>query len=287
MGAQCSAEGADLSREECSLNSPLNAKKPVGSLGGFCGGKRHESSETIDDALYKCTSPHAAELALRRVTDANSEADRRKTLEETEQDGVRWAPPVDDQPDRIDEKDWAGMMSAIDHFLPFEDNSTVTPSSSSQNMSDGSGKESFVTAAAREAALEKVREGLPLLSIPKELRSDKDVVLAAIEQEGPYCYDYIDSKELKERDRDVVMALVRADGSLLENACEELRGDKQVVRCALSTCSEALKVAPARLQCDKELKAVAASRAKQEQKLMQLMVEEMCGPNVASACMPK
>merc|ERR1712203_222600 len=97
-----------------------------------------------------------------------------------------------------------GMMHAMDHFLPFDD-ANIAPQSSS-----GAVNESFVTAAARESALEAIREGRPLYSIPQEFRGDKDVVMAAIEREGPYCYDYIASQDLKECDRDVVLALVRS-----------------------------------------------------------------------------
>lgn len=290
--------------EEFSVNTPTyhdrKHRKPIapvsqglgfcsGSSDGFFSGRRRESSEVIEDDVQRVSSmdnPRAAALAQRsRDRAGDGEADAGSDFDG--EDAWRAAPAEeDDQPDKIDEREWAGMMSAMDQFLPFEDNSTITPSSSSHYNGDSSGKESFVQAAAREAAFEAIREGKPLLSIPKELRGDKEVVMAAIEREGPYCYDYITSKELKERDRDVVLALVRADGSLLENCSEELRSDKQLVRCALATCSEALKVAPKALQCDKELKAMATTRAKEEQRLWKVMAEEMCGP-IATKCVPK
>merc|ERR1711920_340323 len=83
---------------------------------------------------------------------------------------------------------------------------------------------------------------------------------------GPYCYDYIASQDLKECDRDVVLALVRTDGSLLENCSEDLRADKQIVRCALSTCSEAVREGrplysiPQEFRSDKDIVMAAIER---------------------------
>jgi len=296
MGAGCSTDHADQEQEF--LNSPTNRNGSALSAFGFCGtnrGTRLESSEVIDDdGLPAANVPHAASaLALPRRKLRRGEEDSDEENSHLEE-ATRWAPPVDDLEDKIDERQWQGMMSAMDQFLPFDDGQeerTNTPSSSSHptgSTQDSYCKdESFFSMAQREAAFEALRQGRPLCSLAEELRGDKDVVLAAIEQEGPYCYDYITNPELKKRDRDVVLALVRTDGSLLENCSEELRADKQIVRCALSTCSEALKLAPAALQCDRELKAVAASRAKEEQRLLKMFAAEMCGPNVTAACIPK
>lgn len=303
MGAGCSTDNADQNQEF--LNSPTNASNKNGALSafGFCAanrGNRVESSEVIDDEdLPGPNMPHtAAALALsrhkpRRVEEGH---DDDLNFHEVLEEPTRWAPPVDDLEDKIDERQWQGMMSAMDQFLPFDDGQeerTNTPSSSSHPTGPGSTQdsyckeESFLAMAQREAAFEALRQGRPLCSLAEELRGDKDVVLAAIEQEGPYCYDYITNSELKRRDRDVVLALVRSDGSLLENCSEELRADKQIVRIALATCSEAIKWAPAALQCDRELKTVVATRAKEEQRLLKMFAAEMCGLDVTAACIPK
>eukprot|EP00928_Gymnodinium_smaydae_P000328 TRINITY_DN10121_c0_g2_i2.p1 TRINITY_DN10121_c0_g2~~TRINITY_DN10121_c0_g2_i2.p1 ORF type:complete len:250 (+),score=82.24 TRINITY_DN10121_c0_g2_i2:79-828(+) len=129
---------------------------------------------------------------------------------------------------------------------------------------------------AREDALWRVRDGCPLYTIPERFRSDKEIVLEAITFEGAYCASYID-EELRRRDRDVVMRLVRADGALLEFAAEELRADREVVELALRTCSDALRFAAPELQADRSLKATAAARKKEEAKLAK---------KFADKCMP-
>jgi len=211
--------------------------------------------------------------------------------EEQDDSVERWAPPPEeDEPDAIDYRQWGAMMSAMDQFvLPQEGDSTTASASGCCDTSAASDatpvRATLHQEVERECAMEALREGRPLYTLSMALRSDKDVVLAAIEREGPYCYNYITSESLKQSDRDVVMALVRSDGSLLENCSQELRADRQVVRLALATCSEALKVASKALQGDRELKALALSRAKEEKRLFQQIAEDVCGPGVASACM--
>lgn len=135
-----------------------------------------------------------------------------------------------------------------------------------------------IAAREREDVLHAmIRESKPLYTVPEHLRSDKEVVLAAIGNEGAFCVDYIESKELKERDRDVGFALVMADGNFLQTVCEAFRADKDFVRAALMTNADALKYAAPQLQTDKELKAIAASRTKEESRLMKVF-EAKCGP---------
>lgn len=138
--------------------------------------------------------------------------------------------------------------------------------------------------ATVEDALDAIQGGTPLYRLPKELRADKQVVLAAIEREGAYCFDYIADRGLRGSDRDVVMALVSADGSLLEAAAEPLRADREVVRRALRTSGEALRFASKTLQADKELRKLAGLRAKEEKRLVKRFAEGACGP-VAARCM--
>lgn len=132
-----------------------------------------------------------------------------------------------------------------------------------------------------EDAFDAIRDGAPLYRLPKELRSDKQVVLAAIDREGAYCFDYIMDRQLRCSDRDVVMALVSADGSMLEAADQKLRADREVVKRALRTCGTALKFAAKQLQDDKELRNLAGHRAKEEHRLLKRFTEKACGPGIA------
>eukprot|EP00929_Paragymnodinium_shiwhaense_P112954 TRINITY_DN81216_c0_g1_i1.p1 TRINITY_DN81216_c0_g1~~TRINITY_DN81216_c0_g1_i1.p1 ORF type:complete len:376 (-),score=105.61 TRINITY_DN81216_c0_g1_i1:138-1265(-) len=130
--------------------------------------------------------------------------------------------------------------------------------------------------------LQRVRdEGQPLYSVPEHLRCDKEVVLAAISNEGAYCIDYITSKDLRERDRDVVLALCLCDGGLLKDVASELRADKIVVRAALTNCAEALQWASPELQADKTMKNQAENRSKEESRLHKAF-QAKCGPAIQS-----
>merc|ERR1719221_1853975 len=108
--------------------------------------------------------------------------------------------------------------------------------------------------------------------------------MAAIANEGAYCFDYIENKALREKDRDVVLALVAADGSLLERISdEELRADREVVRVALATSADSLKFASKNLQSDRELKALAAAQKKREERFSKEYSLKGCGPR----CLPR
>lgn len=129
---------------------------------------------------------------------------------------------------------------------------------------------------------ELLRDGRPLYSLPEAFRADKEVALAAIAVEGMFCFNYIEPS-LRSQDRDVVLALVRADGSLFEHICEDLRSDRELVKIALKTCSEALQFAPKSLQADKELKKLAVSRRRDEAQLIKKYAAK-CG---IPACLPR
>merc|ERR1712176_503864 len=137
----------------------------------------------------------------------------------------------------------------------------------------------------RLEAFASLREGRPLYTLPVHLRSDKEIVLAALAREGAYCYDYIGTPELRTRDRDVGLELVRSDGSMLKYLSAELRDDRQIVQIALRTSADALSVASKALQADKELKNQATARYKEEQKLMKHYAAKACGPGAAT-CTP-
>lgn len=207
---------------------------------------------------------------------------------------LRWAPACPDAEVDMDQRHWAAMMSAVDMYItPLErvaaaPSSTATPPSSPRSLAASSSTPAtgLGEETVREAAFAQLRAGRPLYTLPEHLRADKEIVLAAIGTERQYCYDYIASKELRERDRDVVKALVGVDGSILERCCEELRADRQLVRMALRTCSEALSWAPKSLQADKELKAIAASRAKEEKSLLKRFEAKVCGPVGHARCGP-
>jgi len=134
-----------------------------------------------------------------------------------------------------------------------------------------------------DEALRAVQNGKPLYTLPEKLRKDKDIVLTAIFNEGAFCLDYIASQDLRQRDHDVVLALVMADGSLLSSVSEAMQDTRDIVRAALMTCADALKFASKRLQADKDLQAMAFTQAKEEKRLMKVVAAK-CTPSVLPRC---
>jgi hypothetical protein len=186
--------------------------------------------------------------------------------------------------DHIADQEWQAMQATVNKYfgVGMSPVPEVVGRPSSTKTKEVDDDEEHIEEQASVDPFEAIREGAPLYTLSEELRADKEVVLAAIAREGAFCYDYIASPTLKRADRDVVLALVDADGSLLEHASLELRGDRQIVRIAVRTCSQALKFASKALQADRELKAVANSRAKEEQRLMKQLAMKACAP----ACFP-
>lgn len=129
---------------------------------------------------------------------------------------------------------------------------------------------------AIDAAFEAIRDGRTLASLPEAARCNKEVVLAAILNEGAFCFDSI-GRDLRARDRDVAMALLDDDGSVLELLGEELRADRQVVMRALRNSAGALKAASPELQADKVVQEAAAARAKEEKRLFKAYAYK-CAP---------
>lgn len=136
----------------------------------------------------------------------------------------------------------------------------------------------------RQQVLTSIFSGRPFYSVPPHLRGDKELILAAIRMEGAYCFDYIEPQWLRSEDRDIVMALVGADGTLLETVSEFLCDDMEVVRRALQTSAQSLRFASRRLQQDRTLRSLAAERLKEEKRL-EKMYAHKCGP-VECAPMP-
>eukprot|EP00927_Polykrikos_kofoidii_P003197 TRINITY_DN11275_c0_g1_i1.p1 TRINITY_DN11275_c0_g1~~TRINITY_DN11275_c0_g1_i1.p1 ORF type:complete len:298 (-),score=59.49 TRINITY_DN11275_c0_g1_i1:49-942(-) len=208
----------------------------------------------------------------------------------------------DEKRERIDEEEWQNMLRnmknltdrLVESHAPV---ATIAEGDESDSSSEGEPrakdeKEEKVEVQEdpqvtleqeRENALEAIAKGRPFYTIPQHLRNDKELVLSAIGSEGAYCFDYITSQELKTQDRDVVLALMFADGTLLQTVSEELRGDREVVRAAVSTFADALKFASKELRGDKSIQALAASRGREESRLMKIF-QAKCGPSISS-CM--
>jgi hypothetical protein len=103
----------------------------------------------------------------------------------------------------------------------------------------------------RTAALKGLRDGhVELEDLEEELRSDRDVVLAAVQVDG-HSLRYA-SEELKQ-DRSVVLAAVKESGMALQHAGEEPRKDREVVLSAVGCHSQALRYACAELRGDQEV----------------------------------
>lgn len=108
---------------------------------------------------------------------------------------------------------------------------------------------------SKETFLVAVRNGLAHAS--KELRADKEVVLAVVKQNGSALEHA--SEELQ-ADKEVVLAAVKQDGWALEHASEELRADTEVVLAAVKQNGWALGHASEELRADKEVVLVAVKQ---------------------------
>ncbi|MCX6987963.1 MAG: DUF4116 domain-containing protein [Chlamydiae bacterium] len=94
-------------------------------------------------------------------------------------------------------------------------------------------------------------EGLAALDlVSPRLRTDKDVVLAAVTQKGS---DLAFTSASLKADKEVVLAAVRQDGSALRFAFTGLQADKEVVLAAVRQSGDALPFACQELQADTEV----------------------------------
>jgi hypothetical protein len=111
----------------------------------------------------------------------------------------------------------------------------------------------------KQAALEMVKNGGKFYSLPKELQNDKDVVLAAVKNDG-FNLEYVSDKEFL-NDKEVVLESVKSSGSSLQFASTELQNDKEVVLEAVKNFGPSLQFASKELQKDKEVVLMSAKNA--------------------------
>ena len=131
-----------------------------------------------------------------------------------------------------------------------------------------------MNSADRAAGLAAVMRGESLESVTDALKADKDVVLAAVKQDGlALMYATFGLKA----DKEVVLAAVKQDGLALEFAAEELKADKGVVLAAVKTrgcgyATPALRYATFGLKADKE---VVLAAVKQRGSAIQFAAKEL------------
>uniref|UniRef100_A0A7S3Q607 DUF4116 domain-containing protein n=2 Tax=Chaetoceros debilis TaxID=122233 RepID=A0A7S3Q607_9STRA len=88
-----------------------------------------------------------------------------------------------------------------------------------------------------------------LYDLPKKLKADKDVVMAAVTQDGG-ALEY--ATEKLKGDREVVLAAVTQNGRALKYAAEELKGDREFMLAAVTQDVRALEYAAEELKGDRE-----------------------------------
>jgi hypothetical protein len=101
-------------------------------------------------------------------------------------------------------------------------------------------------------------EGVAIVHASAHLRAMRQIVLAAVTQYGRVLEMVSDVFRM---DRDVVMAAVQQDGDVLRMASEELRADPDVVRAAIMQCGSALEYASAQLRSDRSVVLTAVTKA--------------------------
>jgi hypothetical protein len=110
--------------------------------------------------------------------------------------------------------------------------------------------------ADREIVLAAVRQNGNALLIAPTFRNDKEMVLLSVSKKNTL--EYV-SPELK-ADREVVLVAVAENGDALEYASPELRADRKVVWVAIHENGSALQWASPELQRDPELIVIAFVR---------------------------
>ena len=96
----------------------------------------------------------------------------------------------------------------------------------------------------------RVNYGRALAKADTRFRADREVVLAAVQQDG--CTLEYASEDLR-ADRDVVLAAVRQRGFALKYASDDLRADREVVLTAVSRACGALQFASYDMRADREV----------------------------------
>lgn len=96
-----------------------------------------------------------------------------------------------------------------------------------------------------------------LAKVSDRLKADKEVVLAAVKQNG-LSLEHA-SKELR-ADKEVILAAAKEDGRALEYASEEPRADKEIILVAVMQNGRALEYASEELRADKEIVLAACKQ---------------------------
>jgi|LSQX01.1.fsa_nt_gb hypothetical protein len=91
-------------------------------------------------------------------------------------------------------------------------------------------------------------------SLRAELRTDKDVALAAVSRYGLVLKDVGDDLQ---DDRDVVIAAVNTHGEALEYASDRFKADREIVLAAVSRSGHGLEWANEKFKLDKEIAKIA------------------------------
>ena len=103
----------------------------------------------------------------------------------------------------------------------------------------------------REIVLAAVRQsGLVLYYAANELRSDREIVLAAVRQNG-LALEHASDK--LRSDREIVLAAVRQNGLALQHVSSELRSDREIVLAAVRQDGLALRYVSSELRSDREI----------------------------------
>jgi len=104
----------------------------------------------------------------------------------------------------------------------------------------------------KKRAAQAVRRNSSLLRhMPKELRADRDIVLAAVEGD-PMALAF--AHESLKADRDVVFRAVSKDGMALEHSSADLKADRDLVLAATLRSPDAIRFAPQQLKEDDAMK---------------------------------
>ncbi|CAK9026178.1 Uncharacterized protein SCF082_LOCUS17376 [Durusdinium trenchii] len=109
--------------------------------------------------------------------------------------------------------------------------------------------------ADREVVMAAVMQnGRALEFASEKLRADREIVLLAVD-EDPNAFQFA-SSELH-ADRDVMLAAVQRNGLALQFAVDELRDDEELVKAAVSHEGLALRYASSRCQADRQIALIA------------------------------
>jgi hypothetical protein len=107
----------------------------------------------------------------------------------------------------------------------------------------------------RQQAIARVTiDGNDLQNLLLEMRDDREVVMAAVMENGPALF--FASDRLKD-DREIVMFAVRQNGYMLRHASDRLKDDREIIMFAVRQNGNLLRLASDRLKNDKQVVLVA------------------------------